>query len=198
MQIVFASYMQSQLVSLEAQCRNTGSPCSSGGCNITVYYPNGTRAVSNGIMSDAGNNTFNYTFAGTDNLGEYSQIVTCCDNSDCNTVESLFTITYAGEEPPGSLTIIIASGIMAVLLMVVAYMVEGKELYILKVILTLSALLLVLLVIPSALINVNFSMTLWKYGGNIMYLIGIMLSLYIVYKLFILAKEAVFGKKENG
>lgn len=190
------NYAQGADIDLINICRNDGALCSDGSCNKTVLFPNGSVLVDNFNMTRSGA-TFNYTLHNSDTLGEYTEITTCCDGSNCETSEENFFITYGGYEDIDSLTIIIAAGIMSLLLILLALFTTEPGLYIFKITFSVFALLIVLLVIPSAMLSEAVAFTLFKWGGIVSYLFGILIIIYIMYLLWIKFVKMMFGAKKN-
>jgi hypothetical protein len=98
--VVFAinDYKQvGEVFNRSVACTNDGAICSSGSCNITIINPNGQLSVDSVAMSaSATPGWFYLQFNDTRNVGEYQEIISCCDGVDCNTQENKFIITNTG------------------------------------------------------------------------------------------------------
>lgn len=189
------NYAKGSIIDLNNLCRNDGALCASGLCNKTVIYPNGSIMVDNQNMTRTGAR-FNYTIPDSDILGEYTDITVCCDGTNCETVEDNFIITYAGYDEINPLNIIIAGGIMAGLLILLALFTKERELFMFKISFTLFALLIILIIIPSALLSERVAYTLFKWGAIISYLFGVLVLIYISYLIYNHAVGLFFNMKK--
>jgi hypothetical protein len=98
--VVFAinDYKQvGEVFNRSVACTNDGAICSTGSCNITIINPNGQLSVDSASMAaSATPGWFYLQFNDTRNVGEYQEIISCCDGADCNTQENKFIITNTG------------------------------------------------------------------------------------------------------
>ena len=88
---------QGETISLRQTC---------GSCsyvNISIYYPNGTKAISNAEMTDDGGGYWSYEFSETEKLGRYDY-PTCGDIEGVHTCSSTEGLPYFEVTENGELT----------------------------------------------------------------------------------------------
>lgn len=74
---VFA-YTRGEDVDLTVPCYYSSKPCNvSFSCNISVYYPNSSKFISNQGMDFNESGIYNYTLSETDTVGDYSATSYC-------------------------------------------------------------------------------------------------------------------------
>lgn len=191
------NFAQGSNIDLINICTNDGAYCSSGSCNKTVIYPNGTLMVDNQEMTASGAR-FNYTLPNSQILGEYTEITNCCDGAECETDETTFLITYTGQDTINKTNLLLASGFMALFLILIAIFVRSEDDLVMTIFRTTSGLFglgIVLILVPATVISERVAITLFRWGTILSYIYAIFISLFIVYKLYQLAVSAWFNTK---
>lgn len=191
--LVAAEYKQMQVVNLTAFCTDDGTPCLSGACNMTILQPNSTVALNNQPMNASGS-LFYYQYQPSA-IGTYTYIVACCQALHCEISESSFQVTQAGYSKPDRLTIIIAAGIIALLLVLLSIFMSEPELYPFKISFAVLAVIDTLIIIPSALISDSVVMNLFIWGTRVMNVIALGILCLILWKLGMIVLKHTGWKK---
>lgn len=117
--ILLVSFTSAEIQSLPTQKLNNCITIPQTHANVTsvnvtkIKYPNSTEDYTIRVMNTSNNYNYNYTFCGTDTIGNY--IVTTCGNGDgvITCLDFDFEVTYTGEKV--SLSNAVAPLIMVIL-----------------------------------------------------------------------------------
>jgi len=190
-------YMKNDKIDLKVPCEvgSNHSACSSGvACNISITYPNSSYMSDNAVMTHGVPN-YNYTLPSSSVSGTYNAHMYCTDGTNSGFGLFQFKISSSGQNNITPLTSIIALGIMALIMIIIAYIL-GDEHWFMKIFMTLGAIFCIVLGIPATLLAERIPELIFRWGMRIYIIVLIYVVCYpIWWVLLLLKKNWSQGKK---
>jgi hypothetical protein len=173
-------YRRGDIIDLKVPCSFNDTACSSAArCNITINYPNGSNYVLATNMTNY-LSYMNYTLNDSNIAGKYTAIVNCEDSGYRDSAIFTFWVKSSGWLDASPMTIVVAYGIIAFLLIIISYALS-KEHYILQIFLTIMSLIIVIVGIPAALLADNTLYPIYKMSKYVFMLVILYIILYTIY-----------------